>query len=299
MRPITQSQKVLLTGATGFLGSHLARALLAEKYELIILKRSFSDISRIESIINKTDVYDIDRCPLEQPFKDHNKIDFVIHTATIYGRNQEELAKILEANLSFPLRLLETATFFNTDAFVNTDTTLYEHLNPYALTKKHFADWGKQFASVKRIQVVNIKLEHMYGPKDDNSKFVTYVIEQCLDNVPELKLTAGEQKRDFIYINDVVDAYLYLLRHHKQLTGAYTDLELGTGNAVTIRHLVEQIASLTQTRTLLRFGALPYRENEVMESNADLSKLRDLGWQPKTSLQQGLIETIAYRMEAR
>jgi nucleoside-diphosphate-sugar epimerase len=158
MRSITPSQKVLLTGATGFLGSHLVRALLAEKYELIILKRSFSDISRIEGVINEADVYDIDRCPLEQPFKEHKKIDFVIHTATIYGRNQEKITKIFETNLSFPLKLLETATFFNTDTFFNADTILYEHLNAYTLTKKHFADWGKQFALMKKIQFVNIKL---------------------------------------------------------------------------------------------------------------------------------------------
>jgi nucleoside-diphosphate-sugar epimerase len=90
MRSITPPQKVLLTGATGFLGSHLVRALLAEKYELIILKRSFSDISRIEGVINEADVYDIDRCPLEQQFKEHKKIDFVIHTATILRTQPRE-----------------------------------------------------------------------------------------------------------------------------------------------------------------------------------------------------------------
>lgn len=78
----------------------------------------------------------------------------------------------------------------------------------------------------------------------------------------------------------------------EKITTAYTDLELGAGNSVTIRHLVEQIAELTQTRTQLRFGALPYRENEIMESKADIRKLLNLRWRPKYDLITGLKTTI-------
>ena len=136
----------------------------------------------------------------------------VVHTATCYGRNRETPLEVFEANLKFPLDLLEKAALFSTDTFFNTDTILYKYLNGYSLSKHQFVEWGKQYADEHKIKFCNIKLEHMYGPGDDDSKFTTYVINSCLNNVPEVKLTLGEQERDFIYIDDVVSAYQLLLK---------------------------------------------------------------------------------------
>jgi len=76
---------ILLTGPTGFLGSHLLQALLNEGYKVIILKRSFSDTWRINHLLDNLKSYDINKTPLEKPFEE-NKIDIIIHTATNYGR---------------------------------------------------------------------------------------------------------------------------------------------------------------------------------------------------------------------
>ena len=284
--------KILVTGATGFLGSHLVKALLDEGHLVIILKRSFSDTGRIADILPRLTSYDLDRCSLEEPFEEQGKIDAIIHAATCYGRSGESVSEIFESNAAFPLRLLETAVSFATDTFFNADTSLDRFLNPYSLAKKQFADWGRLFACQGRIRFVNVELEHFYGAGDDASKFLTHVIDSCLDNVPELPLTAGAQRRDFIHIDDVVAAYLLLLKNNSGSGQAFQEYDLGSGEAIGLRELVETVHRLAGSNTRLNFGALPYRDNEVMESHADISSLLALGWSCKVSLADGLRKTI-------
>ena len=278
--------KILLTGATGFLGSHLIPAFLAAGHEVAILKRSFSDTRRIKAYLDKVKSFDIDLVPLERSFEECGQFDCVVHTATNYGRQEETATEVFEANLAFPLRLLQTATFFNTA------TILYQYLNYYALSKRQFEDWGRIFANQGKIQFVNIKLEHMYGPGDDPSKFTTRIVQSCVKNIDKIELTPGEQKRDFIYIDDVVDAYALLLKKVPDLKDKFQEFDLGSGRAVSIREFVETVHSLTGSTTMLLFGALPYRENEIMKSEADITKLLNLGWRPKYDLVTGLKKMI-------
>jgi CDP-paratose synthetase len=280
---------VLLTGATGFLGSHILRKLLERGYNLIILKRSISNTWRIANLLDKVKVYDIDKVGIEKPFEE-NRIDIVIHTATNYGRNKESASDVVETNLLFSLKLLETATFYNTDTFFNTDTLLYKYLNFYSLSKKQFVEWLKYFSN--KIQVVNLKLEHVYGPKDDDKKFVTWVVRQLIKNVDFIDLTEGDQERDFIYVDDVVDAYLLLIEKAKCLEDDYTEFDVGTGKPIKIRDFIykvyETVAKKQPIKTRLNFGAIPYREGEFMKINENIQPLLDLGWSPKIPLEKGI-----------
>ncbi len=284
---------ILLTGATGFLGSHLAERLVQEGHKVIVLKRSFSNIWRIQHILDKVICYDIDEISLEKPFKEH-KVDVVIHTATKYGRRGESVREIVEANLYFPLQLLEIATFFSTATFLNTDTILYKYLNYYSLSKKQLIEWLKIFS--EKIKVINLKLEHIYGEKDDTTKFVPWIIVQLLKNIEEIKLTEGKQKRDFIYVQDVVEAYCMVLAKLAAFEKGFYEYEIGSGHSIEIRMLVKLIKKITgNDNTFLHFGAIPYRENEIMESKTNIEKIKDeIGWAPKISLEEGLIKTISW-----
>lgn len=289
--------KILITGATGSLGSHLVRALLNQGHQVVVLKRSFSDLSRISDVVSSIESYDIDDIDLATPFAGSNRIDVVIHTATCYGRNKENIYQIFEANTVLPLQLLNVAIRYNVSAFVNTDTSLDRFLNPYALSKKQFHDWGILTAAQMGLSFLNLQLEHFYGPGDDDSKFVTMLIRSCLQNVRELNLTAGEQKRDFIHIEDVVSAYLTILKTLHLKKPCFMNYGVGSGDAITIRGLVEKVHAMTEAHTILNFGAVPYRQNEVMESCADIAALRALGWTPKVSLDNGLGLTISYEKQ--
>jgi len=154
-----------------------------------------------------------------------------------------------------------------------------------------------QLSANSQIRFVNIRLEHMYGPGDDASKFTSWIIEQCLANVPEIKLTPGEQRRDFIYIDDVVAGYSTLLAQAGLLANGYQEVGLGSGHAGTVREFVETVHRLSKSKAELGFGALPYREHELMQSQADTRSLQAMGWRCRTALEAGIKNTIEERKQ--
>lgn len=289
---------LLITGATGFLGSHLTRYFLKLGYHIGVLKRSFSKVDRLCDVLDQLTFYDIDKCDLSQPFLDLGEIDAIIHTATEYGRQSKSASFVANSNTFFPLLLIEEAIKNNVRIFINTDTYFnkgeipYRGLANYSLSKKHFLDWGKHFANSDRICFANICLEHLYGTHDDSSKFTTYVIQSCLKNVSHLDLTEGRQTRDYIYVDDAVDAFDKILNVSEG--SKYREYQLGTGKLTSVREFAENVRLLTNSNTILKFGARPYQDFEIMESKADNLNLLSLGWEHKFVLQQGLRKIINY-----
>ena len=283
---------VLLSGATGFLGSHLLKRLIQEGYTVIVLKRSTSDTYRIKELLEEVTYYDVDKTDIEEIFKNHT-VDIVINTVTDYGRANNRISSILETNLMFSLKLLENAVANKVKAFINTDTLLNKELNAYALSKDQFVQWMR-FLSDK-MQMINIKIEHMYGPLDDENKFIYWVIRQLKENVEKIDLTSGVQKRDFIYIDDIVEAYMTIIKSSTTFS-SFEEFELGSGNAVKVKEFLELIYNQVKERqpltTTLNFGAVSYRPKENMCMQADISKLHALGWTPKVTLNEGIKKII-------
>ena len=257
--------------------------------------RTTSSLRRVEAILPAVQLVkctsDIDVVHLVQ----NTEPDVIVHTACAYGRQGETALQVLDANVRLGMLLLDGVLRGNGGivGFINTGTVLESTVSNYALSKQHFVQWGDAWArqNYARLQFVNIRLQHMYGPGDDPSKFTTHVMHACQRHQPKLALTAGEQCRDFIYIDDVVSAYDVILQKLNGL--AVSDqIDVGTGNAHTVRSFVEQVHALMGSRTELQFGVIPYRANEAMLCQADTSRLQNLGWQPAYSLERGIQKTI-------
>lgn len=287
-------KNILLTGATGFLGSALARHWVQAGYQVSALVRPTSSFKRIEDLLTGIQLY---TCVSDEDVSSAVATvapDYIVHTACTYGRGGENFVDIFDANVRFGLLLLEAAKQLGKDvAFVNTGTILDPAVSSYAMSKHSFSAFGALQAgqSGSTVKFVNVALQHMYGPGDDNSKFTTYVIGSCLRNVEALNLASGVQKRDFVFIDDVVSAYDVILSSMLSITGA-EEIEVGSGDAWPVRHFVELAHVMTSSRTQLNFGAVSYRANEVMLFQADTRRLRALGWEPRTSLEEGIQKTI-------
>ncbi|UUX96775.1 NAD-dependent epimerase/dehydratase family protein [Aquabacterium sp. J223] len=287
--------KILLTGGSGFLGSALACALHDRGDDVALLLRRSSDVTRLGGR-----GFDIERPSDDEgvaAFVSRLQPDAIVHTACSYGRQGEGLLQLQDANVRLGLALLQATLALPPSGgprlFLNTGTALPPTVGPYALSKHHFTDWGRQQASTApdRLRFINVQLEHMYGPGDDESKFTSKVIEACRTHAPALPLTAGEQRRDFIYIDDVVQAYATLLDRAGSF-GPTADVPVGCGTAPTVREFVETVHRLCGSRTDLRFGAVPYRANEPMCCQADLTSMHRLGWKPRWTLEDGLKRTL-------
>lgn len=287
-------KSILLTGATGFLGSQLLEKFLQNGYEIVILKRSFSSTKRIDQYLSSITYFDIDQTTLSNVFKNCD-IDVVVHTACNYGRNGEDASEVVLSNIQFGLELMEEAIRHGAKTFINTDSLLPKYINPYSLSKAQFKEWLYLFSN--KIQVINFKIEHMYGPGDDSRKFVPWLIQQMLTTDNDIPLTSGVQMRDFVHVCDIATAFDLVLSRAAQLE-PWNEYDLGTGQLIRVRDFVEAIAKeLEQYKSVrlmprLLFGQVPYRENEVMEPKVDNSKLRQLGWEPRVSIQEGIKEIV-------
>lgn len=293
--------RALVTGGNGFLGSHLVAALLERGDSVTVLERSSSDTSRISGILPRISFFSLDEGGLDRTFDGADRFDLVFHTAVSYGREGETALEVFEANTLFALCVLESAVKYRAAVFVNMDTSMPDSLNAYTLSKKQFVRWGRYFANKKAIRFLNVELEHFYGSGDGGSKFTTYVIRSLVENVPEIALTQGEQKRDFIYIDDAVSAIL-LLADEVHAAGSragehFFNCPVGSGKAVSIRKFAELVKRITGSETELKFGALPYRENEVMFSEADTTTLREVGWAPAFILEEGVRKMVEAEKE--
>lgn len=292
--------KILITGGTGYLGSHLIRELLNLGYKVILLKRSFSNTFRIQDIFSELTVYDLDNTTIKEVFNQQPGISAVIHTATLYGRESDlsTIRNIIDSNITFPLTLLfesinnNCPLFINTDSFFSDASDNYNYLNHYSLSKLHFRQWLQSISRNINTKIVNMKLFHLYGPNDNSDKFVTKILKECRNNISEISLTSGTQKRDFIYISDAIDAFLKILENSSNLEKGYVNYDLGSGKLVSIKKLVKMIHHYSGSKSKLSFGAIAQRTGEFSDIRANISNLKKIGWKQEINLEDGIQKLV-------
>lgn len=286
-----QNKTIFMTGGTGYLGSHLMRKLLKQGYRIYGLRRAISRLDRVRDIAEEVTWVDLETTDFNAFFASH-PVQYIMHCATDYGRKQVDPCGTIEANLILPLKLLHAAAVNGVAVFINTDTILDKGVSNYSLSKKQFVDWLESYSD--RIVGINVALEHFYGPGDDPSKFVTFIVQSLLSNVDSIPLTEGRQKRDFIYIDDVIRAFELLLEKAPRLEHRYYRFEVGSAQPVEIRKFVALAQEISgNSKTRLDFGAIPYRKNEVMASDVNIGGLKAMGWLPEVTLEDGIRRMIA------
>ncbi|MBI4385155.1 MAG: NAD(P)-dependent oxidoreductase [Nitrospinae bacterium] len=284
---------IVMTGATGYLGSRTLKRLVDLGFEIVVLKRSFSDVSRIGDYLARVAVFNVDERDIRSLFEE-TRVAAILHLAANYGRKTIDPSKTMEDNVIFPLRLLHLGREHGIRGFLNVDTSLPPMISPYSLSKRQFADWLSLYCQdAGGFKAVNVELEHFYGPFAGETNFVSMVIATILSACPSLALTGGDQRRVFIYIDDAADALATIISRLASFADGFNRIEVGSGQSVSIRELVQLIAkTCPDCKTKFNFGELPYRKNEMMESKADLADVSRLGWRPRVSLPDGIARTV-------
>lgn len=280
---------ILITGGTGFLGSRITKILAEEGFDVIQLKHQKEDEPAMA---------------VEDYFLG-KKIDAIIHTATCYGRRNEPWSTIADTNLLLPLRLMIAGEksgvkcFINADTFFNEKIVFEGHVDQYVRTKKSFLGFARNNAPFMKMKFANMKIEQMYGPNDGMEKFVPTAIRQLLSGATSLPFTAGEQRRDFVFVDDVARAFVEAMKHADSMT-QFEEFGIGSGRSTSIKEAVTYLKEVSGSKAETTFGALPYRENEIMDSFASLDNNKLIGWSATTPWHEGFKTTVeSYKKTAQ
>ncbi len=276
------TQKVLLTGGTGYLGNRMAKRLVASGSVTYLYLRNIEDqekFTELKGNLHFVGKDDLTNLP---------SLDFIIHMATAYGRKGETKEQIFKANVEFPKNLISSVDHSKL-TFINTDTSLPAHLGDYAASKEEFRNFLASGSN--DFNVINIKLEQFFGPNDGS--FLGFVYRNLLSG-NEVELTDGLQKRDFIYVEDVLDTYEFLMKKSSDLGKGFHEFSLGSGEAHSIRHVVSTLCEIMKAdESKLLWGRRAKREGEPESLEANLEGLKSLGHKLNYTLEEGLRELVS------
>lgn len=277
--------KILLTGGTGYLGSRLAKRIVSSGHMLACTVRGTQNLKELETVRDKITL--IPTCEMEDAVGLFRP-EIVIHTACTYAKPGYTEQDILDGNFLFPFNVLQVAVLVGVKRWINTGTCLPEDMNSYSLSKGQFCQWGKMYARAKRIQFINLQLEMFYGHGKPDGNFLTWVIEK-LRNGEDLLLTDGTQRRDFIYIDDVVRVYEKLI--DCSVDEPYLDIPVGTGEGPSVREVIEYLKEIICSQSNLCFGAVAKRTYEP-DTVADCAKMRKYGVEARYGWREGMKKII-------
>ena len=282
------SERLLVTGGTGFIGSHLLPRLIDAGYELVVTVRPGSRVNKLPSSENIT-LFNLESDSFSDLFSQKDILG-TIHMATEYGKKDLNFHKMLGANLELPLEILKHGAS-SMRFFINTHTCVGTNYDLYAMTKAGFFEMSRYFADNYDLGMIHLRLEYVYGSKDDTSKFLPMVMSN-MKNGLITSASLGEQRRDFVHIDDVVEAYLATLRHYDRIGPGMHEYHIGTGIATNLKEMVGLLEDVSGMKSLVDWGKYPYKKNEVFHPDMDpVPARKDLEWKAKISLRQGLQAT--------
>ncbi|MCA2711334.1 MAG: NAD(P)-dependent oxidoreductase [Microcystis sp. M015S2] len=297
--------KVLITGASGFVGSHVARLLVAEGCEVYALVRESSNRWRIRDILPSMYLRQSDLVAFENvnTYLQEIKPELCIHLAwyAVPGKylNSQENLDSIQASINLLSQLAELGckrfvgigTCFEYDLSLGylSESSLTKPITLYAATKVALSTILQQFAQITEMEIAWIRLFYQYGPMEDERRLIPSVISSLLrDEV--VKTTKGEQIRDFLHIEDVASAIWAVAKSN--VSGV---VNVGSGQPVTVGQIALELGNLLGKPDLIHLGALPYRPNDPMFICANNELLRKkTDWTPKYNLTTGLKNTIEW-----
>jgi len=295
------TQKIaLVTGATGFVGSHLTNRLVSEGWKVHVILRPSSTLRQLDSIKDKLVIHKHDGTMKDMlVLMELVKPDIVFHIASLFcaEHNPDHVSSLISSNILFGAQLVEAMVYHGVKRLINTGTSWqhyknsdYNPVNLYAATKEAFETILQFYIETRTMNVITLKLFDVYGPGDFRPKLFALLNKARIQNKP-LAMSPGEQLINLVYIDDVVQAYLIaerLLRECKVL--GHQRYAVSSGNPVRLRDVVRTYEDVANVKLPLRWGGRPYRNREVMDTWSKGVPLP--GWEVKTNLKDGIRKVV-------
>lgn len=290
-----------LIGGSGFIGKNLVRCLspfysitVYDKYIDRVFFASYPDV--------ETHILDLvrEKLPVEKPTP-----DYIINLASIVTaeRDLSLFDGLISSNLKILLNLFERfkkddelrlfIQFGSSEEYGSEGSPFKEENreypnSPYALVKQLTTNTAMMLHRNYGFPAMVVRPGNLFGPGQNRSKFIPYVIEQLKKGEP-LNVSPCEQKRDFIYVDDFAEAIHRLLDNSDKCVGEIVNVS--SGNSISLKEIIEFYKSELHSTSEVHYGALPYRENETMDLRCSISKLYSIT-RPQYSVKQALKRNI-------
>lgn len=302
-------KRILITGASGFVGANLARRLLRDGHEVHLLLRPGHKRWRLVELMPAVTSHEVqltDRRALDRLIR-QVKPQWIFHLAT-YGAypHQTNLETMVATNVLGTLHLVESALAAGFEAFVNAGSSSeygcqnkppserdrIEPNSAYAVTKAAATLYCRQAARRTQAHLLTLRLYSAYGPYEEPTRLIPTLIRKGLNNqLPPL--VSPDIARDFIYIDDVVDAFVMAAQRQNLEPGAVYNA--GTGRQLTIRDVVRIARRVMHITTKARWTSMPDRAWDTTAWVADNRQMRKcLGWTPRIDFETGFSRTFAW-----
>lgn len=281
---------LLVTGGTGYIGSKLICKLLAHGHKIwSIFNNSTPSVSDENLIWIKYDGQ------YESLLKINGKIDVIIHLATCFSpkHSLDKIDRMIVSNILFGTHLLEFAREFKIENFINTSTyaqsideSSYNPQNFYTSTKQAFEDILKFYTESGYVKNITLSLYDTYGPDDNRPKFINLVINALIKG-EVFNMSPGNQEIRYVYVDDVVEAYLFAISMLKSRKIIKSETYSVYGEeCFTLLQLVSFINKILNRNLVINPGFYPYRDREIMLSRPKFPKIP--GWTQKINLEEGI-----------
>ncbi len=288
--------KAVITGANSFIGRHLIKEMNACGHECIAVVRDRRSLNTFSKLISE--IIELDMCDYSSLGAIAEDADCLINLAWLGTRGQDRMDSFIQSrSYEYTLDAIRSfkdskckwivtagsqAEYGNISGYIREDTPL-KPITEYGRYKaKLFSDTYDFCASCK-MTIIEPRFFSLYGPGDYEHSMIMEIISKMIMD-EDCELTEGIQMWDYLYIKDAVEGMVSLLSNNSE-AGAYN---FASGDSRMLKDYIYEMKTVLESRSILKFGAVPYPKTGMVSIMSDISKLLSTGWSPKVSFESGI-----------
>lgn len=285
----------IITGATGYIGSHILKYLLSREWEIHIISDPKFGYKAIEDVMSQVDVYEYDG-DISGLIEYFQKIDvdvvFHLAAAVITNYKPEQVGTLIQSNIQFGTEVLEAMKFSNTRMLVTTgsywqnyNSNTYNPVDLYAATKEAFEKIVQYYVDAYEFRHINLRLFDVYGEDDIRPKLWN-ILKQIAGTEKTIDVSPGGQMLDMVHISDVCTAYEAAYELLVSSSSSNSTYGVMTGQQHSLKDIIDMYEKVLGKKLNVNFGARMYKEREVMVPYLYYNVLPN--WSAKVSIEDGL-----------